>query len=240
MTQRFAVDYPTPERFIDAVEQEVVHGGLLVRAVQATPGDPECVVEVRLQGELIAEVKGHIGAVARSSVAVSFDPIPEELIAYATRLQHPADEAEEEPAPEPNEPVRRGTISDRLAALTVGQKTALALSGDRETRMALLRDHNKMLHAFVLRNPRIGLDEVLYAAKLATLAPDALKFLSEHPEWGQNSQVWTALVRNQKTPMPVALKLLPRLSQNEIRAIAKGNARDQLVFAARRMLSGGV
>ena len=37
---------------------------------------------------------------------------------------------------------------------------------------------------------------------------------------------------------PSALKLLPRLPQNELRAIAKGGARDQLVHAARKMVAG--
>ena len=40
------------------------------------------------------------------------------------------------------------------------------------------------------------------------------------------------------TPVAVALKLLPRLPQNEIRAIAKGAGRDQVVAAARKIVAG--
>jgi hypothetical protein len=130
----------------------------------------------------------------------------------------------------------RGTVAERIAALTVPQKMQLALSGDRESRIALLRDRNKVLHSYVLRNPRVGLDEVLFAAKLSTIATDALKLISEHAEWGQNIQICTAVVRNPRSPMPIALRLLPRLAPGELRAIAKGGARDQLMFAARKII----
>jgi hypothetical protein len=114
----------------------------------------------------------------------------------------------------------------------------LALSADRETRFALIRDTNKALHIYVLRNPRIGIDEVQFAAKLATLSPDALKYISEHKEWGLNSAICTALIRNPKLPLPLAIKLLGRIPSQEVRAIAKGGARQPLVNAARKLING--
>jgi hypothetical protein len=120
--------------------------------------------------------------------------------------------------------------------MNVTQKMQLALSGSREERMALFRDINKTLHVYVLRNPRIGLDEVQHAAKQSTLGPDALKLISEHREWGGNPAVVVALVRNPKTPLAIALKLLDKVPVADLRAIAKGGARDQLVQAARKKL----
>ena len=102
----------------------------------------------------------------------------------------------------------------------------------------LLKKTTKTLHLFVLKNPRIGLDEVQYAAKQPNLSPDALKHIAEHREWGANATVATALVRNPKTPMPLALRLLDKLPLSEVRALAKGGARDQIVHAARRKVSG--
>jgi hypothetical protein len=88
----------------------------------------------------------------------------------------------------------------------------------------------------VLRNPRIGIDEVQAAAKLNSLSPEALKAISEHPEWGQSSVICAALVRNPKTPMAIALRLLSRVPLNDVRAIAKGAGRQQIVLAARKLL----
>jgi hypothetical protein len=79
---------------------------------------------------------------------------------------------------------------------------------------------------------------VQYAAKSPNLAPDAIKLIAEHKEWGTNTTVCTALVRNPKTPVPIALKLLERVPMSELRAIAKGGARDQIVHAARRKVAG--
>ena len=90
----------------------------------------------------------------------------------------------------------------------------------------------------MLKNPRIGVDEVIFAAKQPTTSPDALKIIYENREWSGNATVCIALVRNPKTPTPVALRLLDRLPLTEIRALAKGGARDQIVHAARRKVNG--
>lgn len=130
-----------------------------------------------------------------------------------------------------------GTVQERLAALSPGQKMSAALAGDREVRIALLRDVNKTIHPYVLRNPRIGLDEVQWAAKMTTISPDALKLICEHKEWGANPSIVAGLVRNPVTPTSVAIRLLPKLSSSELRAVAKGGARDQVVQAARKMIA---
>lgn len=122
--------------------------------------------------------------------------------------------------------------------MTPGQKMSAALAGARNVRISLLRDLDKAIHPYVLRNPRIGLDEVQWAAKLTTLASEALKSIYEHAEWGQNPGVVVALIRNPKTPIPVAVRLLPKVSPEDLRAIAEGGARDQVVQAARRLLAG--
>ena len=111
---------------------------------------------------------------------------------------------------------------------------ALAMSCDRELRFQFLRDPNKQLHPLVLKNPRIGLEEVIWAAKLTTINPEALKIIADHPEWGQNPSVAAALVRNPKTPVPVAVKLVPRLASSDLKALARSQGRPQIVQAAKK------
>jgi hypothetical protein len=151
-------------------------------------------------------------------VTVLFLEAPEALHGLATQLRAP------------HRPAPRETLS-------LQEKMHLALSCDREMRFALLRDPNKQLHPMVMKNPRIGLDEVAWAARSSTLNPDALKLIAEHPEWGQNASIAAALVRNATTPVPVALKLLARLPAAELRAIAKSQGRPQLVQAAKRLVT---
>lgn len=139
----------------------------------------------------------------------------------------------EEPAARERPPATVAALLERLGPT---QKMRLALSGSREERLALLRDINKMLHLYVLKNPRIQLDEVQFAARSSNLAPEALKFIAEHVEWGQNPQVCAALVRNPKTPMDTALRVLDRVPESELRNLARGGGRAPLVQAARRKL----
>jgi hypothetical protein len=155
----------------------------------------------------------------------------------------PPDAEPLDPDAGPQTPASRAATATRQAAairqretLSLPDKMRLASSGDREVRFALLRDPCKQLHPLVLKNPRIGLDEVLWAAKLNSINPDALKVIAEHPEWGRNATIAAAVVKNPKTPVPVALKLLPRLQLSDVRVIAKSQGRPQIVQAARKVV----
>jgi hypothetical protein len=193
----------------------------------------ECRISVEVAGAPPVEVAGRIAAVVPGvGIAVVFLGTPAPLAELAEALRAPAEpEAEAEGPP-------RGALTDRIKAMSVQQKMQLALSGSREERLALIRDPTKVAHLFVLKNPRIGVDEVQYAARSPNLAPDAIRMIAEHQEWSGSAAICTALVRNPKTPLPIALKLLERVPMSELRAIAKGGARDQLVHAARRKVSG--
>jgi hypothetical protein len=225
--------FASPEEFLAVFDGELAHGGLLVRGAGIGPAQAlsECRVSVEVAGSPPVEVSGRIAAVVPGvGVAVIFEGIPAALAELAEALRAPAEPTSDE-AP-------RGALSDRIKAMSVQQKMQLALSGGREERLALIRDHTKVAHVFVLKNPRLGIDEVLYAAKSPNLAPDAIKMIAEHKEWSVSPVVCTALARNPKTPVPIALKLLDRVPLSELRAIAKGGARDQIVHAARKKVAG--
>jgi hypothetical protein len=220
--------------FLAAFDSEIskssgllVHGASLANATAMS----ECRVSVTVEGEVI-EVPARIAAIVPGvGIAVVFEGVPAELADLASRLREPAAEPEKGPD-------QRGPLTDRLKAMTVQQKYQLALSGSREERLALFRDIHKPVHVFILKNPRIGLDEVQYAAKLTNLSPDAIKLIVGHREWGTNAAICTALVRNPKTPLLIALRLLDRIPLSELRAIAKGGLRDQIVHAARKKVNG--
>lgn len=230
--------FPSAAELISAYDGELSKKGLLVRGANVEHASPmaPCTVSISAGGAKLLELSAKIAAVVPGvGVAVMLDAVPQELTALVekARAGHPLGaEEEEEEAPAPV-----GPVSERLKALSVTEKMSLALNCDRETRFALLRDPTKSLHLYVLRNPRIGIDEVQAAAKMASLSPDALKFIAEHREWGMNGTICTSLVRNPKMLLPIALRLLDRIPQSDLRAIAKGGARDQIVNAARKRLA---
>ncbi|AKJ06003.1 Hypothetical protein AA314_07629 [Archangium gephyra] len=230
--------------FLGTYQREISVGGLLVRGATLPPGASlgACVVAVSVAGQSPVEVQAQIAAaVPGVGVAVMFPSPPAPLVALAERLRAPVEQAPSEQQAEPEgeeppAPAHNPLMSARLAAMTVTEKMQLALSGDREARAYLLRDTNKALHVYVLRNPRLGLDEVIYAAKMPSLSPDALKLIAEHREWGVNTTVCTALARNPRTPVPLVLKLLPRVPMQELRTLAKGQGRAPIVQAARKLV----
>ena len=263
MPLKVTASYASVEELDAAFQAEAKKGGLLVRGAtldQAHAGAmADCTLEVKVEGqrvELMAKVAAIIPGVG---VAVMFPGGVAPLEALLVRLKAgpaaaiapiaegdadlieelpPLDDEEDEAAPA--EEAAPGTAGARLKLLNVSQKMALALAADRETRFALLRDTNKVLHLYVLKNPRIGLDEVQHACKMTTLSPDALRFIAEHHEWGMNPTICTGLVRNPRMPLPLAIKLLDRVPMSEIRVIAKGTGRMQLVTAARKKVNGRV
>ena len=118
-------------------------------------------------------------------------------------------------------------------------KIQQALHGNRDDRARILRDTNRLLHPYVLRNPQLGLDEVLAMAKMSTLSPDMLGNIAAEPDWAQRPDIAIALVRNPKTPTPAAVRLLDHVSAADIRQLAKDTrTRPAVQQAARKKLFG--
>ena len=228
--------WASPDAYLASFTAEISRGGLLVRgaSLAGVQAGAEVLLSLSVTGGSSAEVPARVAAVVPGvGVAVMFTGVPEALKGLGTPA--PLIEAEVVEQEEQGPP---GPLSERLKKMTVTEKMQMAMTGTRDERTALFRDVNKSLHLFVLKNPRIGLDEVQAAAKSPMVSPDALKMIAEHREWGGNPGVCASLVRNPKTPMPMALRLLDKVPMNELKAIAKGGARDQIVQAARKRLAG--
>lgn len=244
--------WPSIDAFISTFDAEIAKGGLLVRgaSVGNPPAGAEVSLAVRIGADQPLTISARIAAVIPGvGVAVMFDavakdtlaslkspPLEAEVVAADAPVVEAEVEAPDAPAA-PEEKERVGPLSERLKTMTVNEKMQLALTGTRDERQAILRDTNKSLHLFVFKNPRVGLDEVQAAAKAPNTSPDALKMIAEHREWGSNAAVCASLVRNPKTPMPLAMRAIEKVSVNELRAIAKGGARDALVQAARKKIA---
>ena len=127
----------------------------------------------------------------------------------------------------------------RPAVSGKAEKIQKALHGTKDERLKILRDNDKSLHMYVLKNPRLGLDEVTTLAKTATTSVEVIKTIAERREWCQRPEVASALVRNPKTPVPIAVRLLDFISKQELRRLAKSDgARMPILQAARKKVIG--
>lgn len=119
------------------------------------------------------------------------------------------------------------------------EKIQQALRGNRDERAAIMRDGNPALQVHVLRNPGLQLDEVAAIAKMRTVTPELLKQIADKREWTQRPEIAIALVRNPKTPLPLAVRMLDFVSQQDLRQLAKDtNTRTPIQHAARKKVLG--
>ncbi len=125
----------------------------------------------------------------------------------------------------------------QILALGMGEKIKLALRGNRDARMILIRDGSKLVRRFVLQNPRISDSEVIAVARNRSADEELLRIISLRREWMRNYQVRLSLTTNAKTPLPIALKQVSTLADRDLRALAKSkNVSQTIAGQARRLL----
>jgi hypothetical protein len=241
---RLRVTYGRVADFLADVRDQVARGGLLVQVDVPTSTERGSDVELEIltpAGAARPEARVlHVLGPAGVAVELAPDALAD-LAARAacytgTEPGTPPEHVlvtDDAPAAKPS--VQRAPSHAQLQA----QKIQEALHGDKNQRMAILREQNRLLIAYVLKNPQIGMEEVLFVAKSSTTAPDLLSYIGNKREWAERSDVAIALVRNPKTPVAIAIKLLDFINPNELRNIAKlGNVRDQISSAARKKVVG--
>jgi hypothetical protein len=238
---RFRVTYG---RFSDLATdvQQMVHGAMLVRVTDATDVVFDAPVELQLalpDGTTIETAGKVLQVLAGVGVAITLTPA---FVDEARRRAAAGRDTGAGAAPRHE----RADQTDRAAAsraqpeeLSNAQKIQLALHGNRDQRNAILRDRNRMLHAYVLKNPGINVDDVLAIAKNPQMGAEIFKQIGERADWFQRPQIALALARNHKVPTDIAVRALAYIPQDALRQIAKGTgAPPAVIQAARKRVIG--
>ncbi len=124
-----------------------------------------------------------------------------------------------------------------VGQLNIAQKVALAMRGNKEARSLLVRDSNRLVAVAAIRSPRITEGEVKMVAASRTVHDDVIRIIGNSRELSRSYGVKVALAGNPKTPLPIAMKLLPLLREAEIKIMAKSkNVSAAVATQARRML----
>ncbi len=249
---RFRITYHRAADLVRDHEQQFARGGIWLALPAAPPLELFGAVELELiwdehAVELAAQV---LQQAAGAGVALGFTPAAEldQMVAAARRTGSGpgapptcelVGEEEEEAADDDGPPVSADART-RIRNAPQHEKIQIALHGTRDERGAILRDPTaRPLHGYVLRNPQLGLDEVVMVAGMRTASPEVLKMIAERREWVQRSDVAAALLRNPKTPVPLALKVIPFVSQTELRQLAKTSSlRTPLLREIRKRVLG--
>lgn len=156
-----------------------------------------------------------------------------------TRAQADAVVAPPEPEPPAEPPALGSGAFAKPDGLTRMEKVQKALHGTREERNAILRDRDRTLHPFVLKNPQLDADDVVGIAKNPQMTSEMLKQLGDRRDWFQRPAVALALARNPRTPPELAVRALDHVPVEALRQIAKGTGvLPHVSQAARRKLLG--
>jgi hypothetical protein len=109
----------------------------------------------------------------------------------------------------------------KIATMTVAERVQAALKGDREERIILIRDSNRLVAEAVLESPKISDSEVESIAQMKNVSEEVLRILSTRREFVKNYSVIRNLVKNPKTPLATSLGLLNRILTPDLKVISR-------------------
>lgn len=116
--------------------------------------------------------------------------------------------------------VEKVSAVQRLYRLNTAEKVITALKGTRQERAILVRDPNRIVAAAVLGSPSITDSEIEAFAAMKSVSDQVLRQIGGHKEWTRRYGVIASLVRNPRTPVGMALTMVPRLTTRDMKAVA--------------------
>ncbi len=138
----------------------------------------------------------------------------------------------------PVDPEARETaLSERIARLTPRQKIQLALMGTREARTVLIRDPSRQISLSVLESPKLSDSEVEGYASMRNVSDEVLRQIGNSKQWTRSYAIVHSLVKNPKTPLMIAQRMLPRLTVRDLSLLVRDRGIPEIVRrGAERML----
>jgi len=133
----------------------------------------------------------------------------------------PLDEAAIAEAAAAAEPdvVKRQTLIQQVAKMTVSQRVQFAIKGGSEARRTLIRDSNKVVQRAVLQSPRLTDQEVEAFAAMSSLTDEILRMIAGNRAFRKNYSVVRNLINNPKTPLDVTMHMLPMLNAVDLKRL---------------------
>ena len=127
-----------------------------------------------------------------------------------------------------------------LASLPVIDKIKLALRGTRDQRSVLVRDPNKVVAVAVMGSPKLNPTEVEAIARMTSVQEEVLRIIGTSRDWVKYYPIVAALVGNAKTPLGIAMGLVKRLNERDLKLVARDrNVSDGVRAAARKFVATG-
>ncbi len=112
------------------------------------------------------------------------------------------------------------SILQKIGRMRVGERIKLAMKGNREERMILIRDRSKLVAMAVLESPKVTDMEMEGFAAMKNVQESVLRAISKKRNYMKLYGVLRALVNNPKTPLDTTMPLVAHLLVKDQRALA--------------------
>jgi hypothetical protein len=118
-----------------------------------------------------------------------------------------------------SDPTKRQTLIQRLSKMRIVERVTLAFKGNKEERMALVRDPCKVVQRSVLQSPRVTEKEIEGFAAMTNVSEEVLRGISMMRKFARNYTIVRNLTFNSKTPIDVSLHLIARLTAPDLKML---------------------
>jgi len=134
-------------------------------------------------------------------------------------------------------PAQARSLYAEIVAMPVTKKIKLAMKGNQDARLILIRDTNRLVRRFVIANPRINENEIVAIVRNKSADEELLRIIIDRRDWMRLYQVRMGLATNPKTPVSVALRQLATLEERDVRQLARSkNVPAAIAAHARRLI----
>nr|WP_320131931.1 hypothetical protein [uncultured Holophaga sp.] len=128
-------------------------------------------------------------------------------------------------------------LAQRIMKLRTSQKILLAQKAGKEERTLLIRESNRLIQVAVIRNGRITEGEVAYIAQMRSIHDEVLRIISQNREWLKKYPIVKNMILNPRTPLPISMNMLKRLTEYDMKLLLKDrNVAELLRREAKRLL----
>ncbi len=114
----------------------------------------------------------------------------------------------------------RETLIQRISRMNTVERIKLALVGDLEMRMILIRDANKLVARTVLQSPKITEAEIESYAGSTSVSEDVLRRIALSRGLMKKYNVMRALTSNPRAPIDITFPLLGRLKDRDMKGLS--------------------
>ena len=129
---------------------------------------------------------------------------------------------------------QKKSLFARVSTMSVVDRIRLAYRGNKEERMFLVQDRNRLVSSAVLKSPKTRDADAETIANMKSVSEDVLRGIAFRRDWMRHYGTMRAIVKNPRSPVDVTISLVIRLNAKDLRVLASDRNVPEAVRAMAR------